>query len=59
MVNSTEFEAYCLALVRKGHDRHWIRHNAIALQERFARDPMPFDPVEAPAPRQRDRYEEL
>lgn len=58
MVNSIEFEMYCRALVKEGHDRHWIRRNAPALQERFANDPTPFKPIAAPEVR-RDRYEEL
>lgn len=53
------FEMYANALVKAGHDRHWIRRNEPALRERFARDETPFPPAPVPEPRARDRYEEI
>lgn len=60
MRNSTDdYAVFIHGMIALGHDRHWLRRNEVALRKRFARDAMPFPPVEAPEPRGRDRYEEL
>ena len=43
MQNSADFENYCHALALRGHSRDWIRRNRPLLEERFARDTVPFE----------------
>lgn len=59
MQNSADFENYCHALALRGHSRDWIRRNRPLLEERFARDTVPFEAPPPPAPIAHDRYGEL
>lgn len=53
------FEMYARALIKAGHDRHWIRRNEPALRRRFAENDAVFLPAELPEAGARDRYEEI
>jgi len=50
---------YARALIKAGHDRHWIRRNEPALRRRFAENDAVFLPAELPEAGARDRYEEI
>lgn len=54
------FELWLARQALAGHDRHWLRRNAVSLKERWEREPTAdLPPPLPPRERVRDRYEEL